>query len=445
MRLTHTRNSLRQRLSWWLALQSFAGLGAVCIVVYLVAASSFRERQNDALVQKEIVVRRLLTASKEHRDAEILAHRLDDFLIGHEDLQLEISEAGGRLIYPLTPPNKKISDKFRQQNFEVHRVNDLALPWLKVSLSLDIQADEKLLHRLALTLFVAAFSGAIVVSLGGLYLVSLGLRPVRQLADQTRKVTTDRLDHRLDGEGQPSELIPLVEQFNALLARIEQAYTQLEGFNADVAHELCTPLAILTANNELALRNPGDENVNEVLASNLEELHRLTGIVNDMLFVSQADRGVSARRTSTPSLAGVVAEVVDYHEAVLSEAGLQVEIIGDAEGAFDVPLLRRAISNLLGNATRYAIRDTIVKVSIKRLESGLVSLRVVNFGEPVDPVCLPRLFDRFFRGDPARTHGQANHGLGLAIVGAISRMHKGRTVASSQDGVTSIGIEISPR
>ena len=162
-----------------------------------------------------------------------------------------------------------------------------------------------------------------------------------------------------------------------------------------------------------------------------------------MLFVSQADRGVSARRTSTSSLAGVVAEVVDYHEAVLSEAGLQVEIVGDAEGAFDVPLLRRAISNLLGNATRHAIRDTTVKVSIKRLESGLVSLRVVNFGEPVDPVCLPRLFDRFFRGDPARTHGQANHGLGLAIVGAISRMHKGRTVASSQDGVTSIGIEIS--
>ena len=72
MRLTHTRNSLRQRLSWWLALQSFAGLGAVCIVVYLVAASSFRERQNDALVQKEMVVRHLLTASKEHRDPEIL-------------------------------------------------------------------------------------------------------------------------------------------------------------------------------------------------------------------------------------------------------------------------------------------------------------------------------------------------------------------------------------
>ena len=444
MRLTHTRNSLRQRLSWWLALQSFAGLGAVCIVVYLVAASSFRERQNDALVQKEMVVRHLLTASKEHRDPEILAHRLDDFLIGHEDLQLEISEVGGRLIYPLTP-NKKMPDRFRQKIFEITRATDTAVTALKVNISLDIQADEKLLHRLALTLFLAAISGAIVVSLGGLSLVSLGLRPVRQLADQTRKVTTDRLDHRLDGEGQPSELIPLVEQFNALLARIEQAYTQLEGFNADVAHELCTPLAILIANNELALRNPEDEDVNEVLASNLEELHRLTGIVNDMLFVSQADRGVSARRTSTPSLAGVVAEVVDYHEAVLSEAGLQVEIVGDAEGAFDVPLLRRAISNLLGNATRHAIRDTTVKVSIKRLESGLVSLRVVNFGVPVDPVCLPRLFDRFFRGDPARTHGQANHGLGLAIVGAISRMHKGRTVASSQDGVTSIGIEISPR
>ena len=109
-------------------------------------------------------------------------------------------------------------------------------------------------------------------------------------------MSADNLQQRLDSGEQPLELVPLIDQFNALLARIEKAYLQMEGFNADVAHELCTPLATLIANNELVLLRPEQADIREVLASNLEELHRLTGIVNDMLFLSQADRGVGARR-----------------------------------------------------------------------------------------------------------------------------------------------------
>ncbi len=111
---------------------------------------------------------------------------------------------------------------------------------------------------------------------------------MRRLVGQTRALSADSLHQRLDGDEQPLELVPLIDQFNALLARIEKAYSQMEGFNADVAHELCTPLATLIANNELALRRPEQADMREVLASNLEELHRLTGIVNDMLFLSQS-------------------------------------------------------------------------------------------------------------------------------------------------------------
>ncbi len=103
------------------------------------------------------------------------------------------------------------------------------------------RTDHQLLHRLALTLLVAAVGGAIVVSLGGFSLVNLGLAPVRRLASQTRAVSADNLHQRLDSAEQPLELVPLIDQFNALLARIEKAYLQMEGFNADVAHELCTP------------------------------------------------------------------------------------------------------------------------------------------------------------------------------------------------------------
>ena len=80
--------SLRQRLSWWLALQSFAGLGLVCLAVYLVTEFNFRDRQEDTLAQKETVIRHLLSDGKEHRESEELVHKLDDFLVGHGDLSL---------------------------------------------------------------------------------------------------------------------------------------------------------------------------------------------------------------------------------------------------------------------------------------------------------------------------------------------------------------------
>ena len=434
--------SLRQRLSWWLALQSFAGLGLVCLAVYLVTEFNFRDRQEDTLAQKENVIRHLLADGKEHGKSEDLAHKLDDFLVGHGDLSLEVTRGDGAVLYAHTR-NQNAKTVWRQRQFEVAQTaGQPPSKVLRVRLSLDIQTDNQLLHRLALTLLVAAIGGAIVVSLGGFSLVNLGLAPVRRLVSQTRALSADNLHHRLDGAEQPLELVPLIDQFNALLERIEKAYSQMEGFNADVAHELCTPLATLIANNELALRRPEQEDMREVLASNLEELHRLTAIVNDMLFLSQADRGVGARRAPVVSLASMAADVLDYHEAALAEADLTAKVVGDAHGAFDVPLLRRALSNLLSNATRYAKNGSIVQVTFKPSDEDRVLIRVANCGDTIDPEVLPHLFDRFFRGDPARSHGQSNHGLGLAIVGAIARMHQGEPVAWSENGVTIVGMEI---
>lgn len=434
-------HSLRQRLSWWLALQSFAGLGLVCLAVYLVTEYNFRDRQEDTLAQKENVIRHLLADGKGHRESEDLVHKLDDFLVGHGDLSLEVNQADGNVLYAHTR-NQSAKAVWRQQEFEVAPLEGSTSKVLRVQLSLDIQADNLLLHRLAVTLLVAAIGGAIVVSLGGFSLVNLGLAPVRRLAAQTRALSADNLHHRLDGDEQPLELVPLIDQFNALLARIETAYSQMEGFNADVAHELCTPLATLIANNELALRRPEQADMREVLASNLEELHRLTGIVNDMLFLSQADRGVGARRAPVLSLASVATDVLDYHEAALAEAGLTAKVVGDAGGAFDVPLLRRALSNLLGNATRYARDGSIIQIIIRGLDEDRVQISVTNCGDTIDPQTLPHMFDRFFRADPARSHGQSNHGLGLAIVSAIARMHQGKPVAWSENGLSSVGLEI---
>lgn len=433
--------SLGRRLSWWLAVQAFVGLGAVCLVVYAVVAMSLATRQSEALQQKQGLIRHALSQAAAAGDLSELRNRLDDFLVGHRDLALSLGNPGGSALYQSALSGQVVAGQ----------ISTIELPFawqggrtITATLSLDTGDDDRLLRRLALTLAASAALGAFLVSLGGFLLVRRGLLPVRDLVEQTSQLAADTLRRQLDGSRQPDELKPLVEQFNALLQRLSRAYEQLEAFNADVAHELCTPLTTLISSTELALRkNRSVGELREVLGSNLEDLQRLAGIVQDMLFLSQADRGAQARRVRVPSLALLATSVVEYHEAALEEAGVKIEITGDATAEVDPGLLRRALSNLVGNATRYATRGSVLSLEIAELPAGGVRVVVVNQGPNIPSSDLPRLFDRFFRGDSARGDGAAHHGLGLAIVAAIARMHGGQPMAVSADGKTVIGLSLS--
>ncbi len=437
-------SSLGRRLSWWLVWQSFGVLMAVCLAVYAATSWSLAARQEDTLAQKQVQVVHLLTETVQNHDLATLKHKLDDYFVGHQDMTLVLRHPDGTTLYESEMVSASESDR-REVRFDAPSAMTSARD-ATARLILDTRDDTVLLRRLASTLFAAAIVGALIVSAGGFLLVRLGLKPLHHLVEQTRRLAADNLRQPLDGSAQPEELQPLIAQFNALLGRLAQSYEQLEGFNDDVAHELCTPLATLVSSTELAMRRPrtADE-LRDVLGSNLEELHRIAGIVQDMLFLSQADRGSIARRAPTPSLAELVGTVAEYHEAALEEAGLRLEIVGDASGKFDIQLLQRALSNLVGNATQYAQRSTAVRVDIATdtLLAGEVRIAVSNRGPMIDPKDLPRLFDRFFRGEHSRSDAAQHHGLGLSIVAAIARMHGGRPFAASTGGLTTIGITLA--
>jgi two-component system heavy metal sensor histidine kinase CusS len=246
----------------------------------------------------------------------------------------------------------------------------------------------------------------------------------------------------LNGSAQAKELQPLVLQFNELLERVRAAHVQLESFNADVAHELRTPLTNLIGECELALRRPRDAvALQEVIGSNLEEIQRLSSIVNDMLFLSRAQIGVEARRQLAPSLAKVARDVIEFHDAALQDADVSALVVGDASGWVDVALLKRALSNLLSNATRFAERGSSIHIRISEPARGSIRLVVANRGRAIPVEQLHRIFDRFYRVDAARQGSGVNHGLGLSIVKAIAMMHGGRTLAACGAGVTDIGME----
>jgi heavy metal sensor kinase len=240
----------------------------------------------------------------------------------------------------------------------------------------------------------------------------------------------------------PPELNQFVNSFNSTLERVEQAYSRLESFNADVAHELRSPLTNLIGQTQVALtRGRSAEHYFEVLQSNLEELERLRSIINDMLFLASADQGSKATKLSESSLADEVATTLDYLDFILEDAQVQVRVHGDARVQIEKAHLRRALINLLSNAVQHTAPGQVIDVNIDVLEHQ-VAIGVTNPGDVIASEHLPRLFERFYRVDASRSNSGANHGLGLAIVKAIALMHGGDVFVRSDVSGNTFGITL---
>ena len=289
---------------------------------------------------------------------------------------------------------------------------------------------------------ISAALGILLVALLGYWVAKRGLTPVRRLSEQANALPPDDPRRRLDAENLPTEIRELALSFNHALARRESAWRQLEGFNADTAHELRTPLTNLIGQTQVALvhRRSVDE-LQDLLVSNLEELERMSSIVNDMLFLSRADNGNRAAELNEVSLRLEAEKTVEYLEGALADALLTVTLIGDAQVRVDKRLFHRALANLLSNSAQYAHPQTDVVVRIEAL-SDSVRVSVSNQGDAIPEDQQARLFERFYRADGARTRSGVHHGLGLSIVRAIAQMHDGDVFLHSGNGVNTFGFTL---
>lgn len=314
-------------------------------------------------------------------------------------------------------------------------------PPLRFLIGIDTETFWNTQHTLLIALVSLAVVGVLLASVLGYWVARIGLRPLRELSAEAQQLTPPRLSGRLRVSALPPELEQFAQAFNATLERVDQAYSRLEAFNADVAHELRSPLTNLIGQTQVALtRGRSAEHYFEVLQSNLEELERLRSIVNDMLFLASADQGSKATALISSSLATEVATTLDYLDYILEDAQVRVEVTGDAQARIEKAHLRRALINLLNNAVQHTDPGQLIRVGIHR-EDGQIRIAVSNPGPAIADEHLPRLFERFYRVDAARSNsGSHNHGLGLAIVKAIAVMHGGSVFARSQAGANTFGI-----
>ncbi|MCX4218363.1 MULTISPECIES: heavy metal sensor histidine kinase [Pseudomonas] len=315
-------------------------------------------------------------------------------------------------------------------------------PPLRFMIGIDTETLHQTQHQLLIALISLAVIGVLLASALGYWVARIGLKPLIKLSHEAQRLAPPLRAGRLRMSPLPPELEQFVDSFNSTLERVEQAYSRLESFNADVAHELRSPLTNLIGQTQVALtRGRSAEHYFEVLQSNLEELERLRSIINDMLFLASADQGSKATKLTSTSLADEVATTLEYLDFILEDAQVQVRVSGDAQVQIEIAHLRRALINLLSNAVQHTAPGQVIEVQIA-VEEHQVSIGVANPGSPIASEHLPRLFERFYRVDASRTNSGNNHGLGLAIVKAIALMHGGDVFVRSDRGINTFGIHL---
>jgi two-component system heavy metal sensor histidine kinase CusS len=295
--------------------------------------------------------------------------------------------------------------------------------------------EARVLSTYRVRVWINVVCAVLITALLAWWVSSRGLTPLRKMADKAAEITPNTLSARLDVENTPTELQSLAVSFNAMLDRLSSGYERLLQFSADLAHEVRTPIGVLIGQTQVTLAHTRSESeYKSVLESNLEELERLGRIAQNILFLAQADHEQQEIERTTLNTREQLETIATYFEGLADERNLSFDVQAEGEMFVNETMSRRAISNVVVNAVRYAEPGTTIRLTGSEDAQG-ARIVIGNQGQRVAPEELARLFDRFYRGDAARSEFTESSGLGLAIVQAIMRLHGGSASAScSADG-----------
>jgi len=294
-----------------------------------------------------------------------------------------------------------------------------------------VSPTQQLLELLGGAMVVAAVLGVLASAAIASWAARRGLAPLAVIARAAERVTADRLGQPLRADDAPAEVRGLIVAINRMLERLRESFRSLDDFSADLAHELRTPLNNLMLMTQVTLSRPrGIDEYREVLHSNLVELERLQRMVADMLFLARADKGMIETKFEPVDLAQEAASVAEFFEAAADEKGQRIEVEGGARAACDRSMARRAITNLLSNAVRYAPAGALIRVCA-RTDAQRAQITVENPAAALSQEELQRLFARFARGASRGAASADGAGLGLSIVESIMRLHGGNVTADT--------------
>ncbi len=455
------RTSITRRLTLLFVTASSGVLLALGFVVASSVEQHFEQQDMEVLTGKMELARHALQTFKSQDDLVRISQVINDSLVGHHGLELIIFGTGHELMFTTPSPHfpfelmvsQAVSHPFRPMTWvsggQSYRGIAAELPTgisarskVVVAVATDIAHHQAFMRSFLQTLWIFVGGAAVLTGVLGWVAARRGLAPLRAMREHTLEVTAQQLSHRLPVESVPLELAELAQSLNDMLARLEEAFLRLSEFSSDIAHELRTPVSNLMTQTQVALaRVRSADEYRGILESNAEEFDRMARMISDMLLLAKAENGLAVPTRQTVHLATEVRTLFDYYEAVAEEKMLHLRVDGDGAVNADRLMLRRALGNLLSNAVRHSAVNSAIQVNI-RSSSDAISIAMENTGDAIPAEYLERVFDRFFRVDPARHHGSESNGLGLAITRSIVLAHGGTISATSINGVTTFTIRL---
>ncbi|WP_211473583.1 heavy metal sensor histidine kinase [Collimonas humicola] len=451
--------SLTVRLALLFALATLLTFTLVGSYLYYSLARQLESHDDQELLGKIQLMRHLVGKADSVQAIRDDPHLFMDAALGHNDLLLVLRSADGAALLDTQPaagslPALPLSaigqtpDQQARKNLRTSTgmpVRATAL-WGRIDRSGE-QVQIIVAHNVSDSLIMldsyrkqiigAALCGALLAALLGYVLVRRGLRTTRLIAQQAHSITAQRLDRGLDVASAPYELQQLVAAFNGMLDRLHDSFQRLSQFSADLAHDLRTPINNLMVQTQVALAQPRNaEEYQGLLVSNVEEYERLARMLDNMLFLARADNAHVAAACEQLDCRQELQRIADYFEGVAEDSGVRLSIAATGTVHADPMLLRRAIGNLVANAIRYTAAGQAILLEAQPQAHG-TNIRIGNPGTQIAESAIPRLFDRFYRADPARSDSASSAGLGLAIVQSIMKLHGGRVELSrSADQLT---------
>lgn len=451
-----------KRRSVSLAVRLTVSIGTIITVLLLSFGWIIERSINEHFIQQDVDELNAVVQALEHTIATMPANespqakqeRFANAVSGHHNAQYLVSKANGDVIFS-TPysdlsriaktsqPVEKITtdtvgiwqaqgETFRGAVLRLAVRNGSNADAFTLAVATEIDFHLHYLESFRNHLRLAIVVALLIAILATWFAVYQGHAPIRRISDQIRKIRSDQLHIRLEADTVPAELVGLAMSFNEMLDGLEEGFKRLSHFSADLAHEIRTPITNMKTQTEVGLsRARSIEAYREILYSNLEEYERMAKMVNDMLFLAQADNKLLKIEPITLDVGTEVRMLFDYFEALAAEQDVNLKLIGGPVRVVgDRLMLRRALSNLLSNAIRYTPSGETVTVRLEQT-AETIKIAIQNPGPVISEAHLPHVFERFYRIDASRQRCTEGTGLGLAITKSIIEAQQGHITVSS--------------
>lgn len=447
--------SLTTRLALFSSLSSFFILAIVSVLMYYQLADHLQEQNSRYLRDEAEIIGQM---ARFHDFKESLAREVSIDHAGEEYLThyIRLTDTDGRrvaetpgmadIIPPaLFPPPEKDGRRSKEVTVQArHGSTFIATSlWIDtgpvkgatLQVALDVTNVDHILAGYRTRLAIALGVGFLLCNAVGLAIARRGTRTIGEITAKARQFTVSNLDERLSGTDWPRELNDMADALNGMLDRLQDSFNRLYNSVANLTHKLRTPITIIIGQAEVALaKERSAEELRDVIASSVEECDRLSRLINNILFISQAEIGKLQPIRTTFMAREEIDNLIEFYGPLAEDKGISVTCEGDATLSVDPALFRKAVANIFSNALTYTNPGGTVAVSARQKDDGSAEVLVRDTGRGIAEQELPKIFDRFYRVYDTRFMDPHGSGLGLPMVKTIMNLFHGTIEVRSRVG-----------